>query len=219
MLRYAPEIQVPSFLNQVRYGLYVMTHPIDGFWDLKHANRGSFKSAMVLVFIFFLSTLVRRQLTEWYFNPANTLWVNIPAEIVSNLGPFALFVIASWCVTSLMDGEGTIVDISKTVAYSLVPLTLANFFATFMSHMLTSREAMMLDLIGNIGLIWTVGLIFLSTIVTHQYTVLRAVVVSMITLLGMLVMVILGLLVFFLIQQLVGFGMELSTELLIRINE
>ena len=33
-----------TFLNKFLYGFYIMVHPFDGFWDLKHEKRGSAKA-------------------------------------------------------------------------------------------------------------------------------------------------------------------------------
>lgn len=206
-------------LARLRYGLYLITHPVDGFWDLKHAGKGSFKAAMVIMLLYFFSTLVRRQLMSWYFREAYVYFLNVFTEFASQIGPFALWALACWCITSLLDGEGTMKDISKATAYSLVPMIFTNFIVVIISHLLTSREAMILDLITSIGLIWSLGLVFMSVVVTHQYTVLKSVVVTILSLLGMVVMVVLGLLVFFLVQQLIGFGMEIYTEVIIRLTE
>ena len=39
------------FLDTLKYSLYVIFHPADGFWDLIHAKRGSFSAANFLVFL------------------------------------------------------------------------------------------------------------------------------------------------------------------------
>ena len=40
------------FLNTLRYALYVILHPADGYWDLIHAKRGSYSAANFIVIIF-----------------------------------------------------------------------------------------------------------------------------------------------------------------------
>ena len=34
---------VTRYKDSLRYALYVMTHPFDGFWDLTHEKRGSIR--------------------------------------------------------------------------------------------------------------------------------------------------------------------------------
>ena len=39
------------YKESLRYALYVMTHPFDGFWDLTHEKRGSIAAAnTILIF-------------------------------------------------------------------------------------------------------------------------------------------------------------------------
>ena len=206
-------------MSKFKYGFYLISHPADGFWDLKHEKRGSFGVAIMIMLMFFISHLVSRQLTGWYFNTNFTEYLNVALEFVSNVGPYLLWIVSLWCVTSLMDGQGTIKDISTATFYALIPMMLANFAATGFSHILTSREGMMLGLILGFGMVWSYGLIFLSVVITHQYTVLKGVVVTILSLLGMVIMMVLGLLVWFLVQQLMGFGWELYTEIMIRLTE
>ena len=205
--------------GRIKYAFYLMTHPADGFWDLKHAKRGSFGVAVFLMCFYFFAFLIRRQLTEWYFIFAMAEHLNIFSELVSQVGPFVLWVISLWCVTTLLDGEGTMKDIFTATFYALVPLAMANIVAAGASHILTGRERMILDLIMNFGMVWSLGLIFMSVVITHQYTVLKSLVIVVISLVGMVVMMVLGLLVFFLVQQLVGFAMEIYMEVLIRMTE
>jgi hypothetical protein len=207
------------FLERLKYGLYLITHPIDGFWDLNRAKRGGLGVAFCIAGLFFLSVLCKRQLTEWYFGEYYTLRLNVLSEFFTQLGPYALWCVSSWCITSLMDGEGTIKDITMATCYSLIPLVLANFVYVLLSYMLTGRENLILQLVAQVGVVWSYGLIFLSVVVTHQYTVAKSVLVTVLSLLGIVVIMCLGLLVFYLVQQLVGFALDVFKEFSLRIAE
>lgn len=208
-----------SLFIKMKYSLYLATHPMDGFWDLKHAGKGSLQAALVIVALFFLSVLVSRQLTAWQFNENYTDYLNIFQEFFTKVGPYALWCIATWCVTSLMDGQGTMKDIVKATSYSFMPLLISNFIVTIVSNIIVGREAMFYVIIKNIGFYWTLGLIFLSVIAIHQYTVSKAVLVTILSIVGMIIIVVLGILMFYLIQQLIGFGLDVFKEYTLRVAE
>ena len=37
------------YFGSLKYALYVITHPLDGFWDLTHEKRGSIAAANTIV--------------------------------------------------------------------------------------------------------------------------------------------------------------------------
>lgn len=61
-----------KLLKELKYSLYIMIHPFDGFYDLKFEKRGSMKSAGILYLLFVLSVIIKRQLTGYLFNPNDT---------------------------------------------------------------------------------------------------------------------------------------------------
>ena len=45
-----------TMLKELRYSLYLTTHPFKGFWEIKHENRGSLRTA-----VFWLAAYTCRQ--------------------------------------------------------------------------------------------------------------------------------------------------------------
>ncbi len=213
------EIGVKGFFGQLRYCFYILFHPFAGFWDLKYEKRGSLKAATVLYAIFVFSVLFKRQLTAYLFNPYNTNYLEVLPEIFFALVPYFLWIVSSWCVTSLMDGEGSFGDIYKATGYALTPLTLANFLSVFLSMMITLDEASFYTLLTSLGTIWAFALIFFSLLVTQQFSLSKSLLAAIIIIVGMLVIVFLALLVFYLVQQVFGFCVDVYGELSLRFNE
>ena len=55
-------------LKQLRYSLYLIFHPFDGFWDLKHERRGSRKAATVILLILVINSILKTQFTGFLYN-------------------------------------------------------------------------------------------------------------------------------------------------------
>ncbi|MBE5965939.1 MAG: hypothetical protein E7255_03085 [Lachnospiraceae bacterium] len=205
--------------KELKYGFYLAVHPMRGFWEMKNEDKVSLQSAWIIIMLFFLSVLCKRQLTAWQFNPAYTEYLNVWNEFIMSVGPYAIWCVSSWCVTSLMDGQGTMKDIIRATAFSLLPLLFTNFLGVIISHLVVEREVLLYSIITNAGLYWTLGLIFLSIVSIHEYTVFKSIAVTVISIVGMLMIAGLGILLFYLVQQLLGFGMEVWKEFSLRIAE
>ena len=112
--------------SQLKYAFYILTHPFDGFYDLKHEKRGSLKAALLLYALTALTALLRQQFSEYLFNPYADKGQNVLAVIVLAVGPYLLWCVSNWCLTSLMDGEGSMKDMIIATGYALLPLIFAN---------------------------------------------------------------------------------------------
>lgn len=205
--------------KELKYGLYIIFHPFDGFYDLKHEKRGSLNSAFVFYALYVFTTLAKRQLTGYLFNPYNITSINYITEIVLAVLPMFLLCVSNWCVTSLSDGEGKFTDIITAVGFSLIPLSIFNILTIIVSRIITLEEQSLYLLMVYIGTIWAYSLIAIGLMITHHYTVLKTFGVAIITLLGMAVILFIGFLFFYLIQQLANFISEVWIEASFRLNE
>lgn len=52
--------------DTLRYALYVITHPLDGFWDLTHEKRGSVAAANVIIVMTFLTLNLEASVYQFY---------------------------------------------------------------------------------------------------------------------------------------------------------
>ena len=75
------------YLQSLRYALYVITHPFDGFWDLIHEKRGTLAAAHTFLFLFLLTRVLKLMLTSFQFISAPVQHLNIFEEAASLLLP------------------------------------------------------------------------------------------------------------------------------------
>ena len=205
-----------TLIHELRYSFHVIFRPIDGFWDLKHEKRGSLKAALIILAAAMFTFILAERYTGFLFNPVNLLYVNIFRELATFLSIYILFVVSNWCLTTLMDGKGTMADIAIATAYALVPFVLLTIPMVILSNYITLQESAFYFMFLTIGYIWTFGLIFLGTMVTHEYTVSKTFVTLICVVLGMMIMVFLGLLFFSVIQRIIGLVYVLYKEITFR---
>ena len=207
-----------TMLKELRYSLYLTTHPFKGFWEIKHENRGSLRTAVFWLAAYTLLSVLSGFCTAYLFNQDGGVNFNVYKSVATTLALFFLWCISNWCHASLYDGEGKFVDIVKATAYALIPLVLVNIILIPMSYALVLAEASFYTMLTNLGYVWMAFLLFSGTLVTHQYTFGKTVLMIIFILLGMCMIAYIALLFFNLIQQMSGFVVTFWTELKLRMG-
>lgn len=204
-------------LSGLKYTSHIIFHPFDGFWDLKHEKRGNLKAAVVIIVLLCITFILRRQMTGFIFNLSDPDELNIVNEILSIILPFSLWCISNWCLTSLMEGEGSFKDIVITSAFALTPLIFINIPLIFISNALTIHEAAFYHFFDSLAVLWAGVLLILGTMVVHQYTLTRTLLTSVFIVVGMGVIIFIGLLFFSMLQQMFAFVYTVYLEISLRI--
>lgn len=205
-------------LQSLRYALYVVFHPFDGFWDLKHERRGTMPAAAILLALVTATYVFVRQYTGFIFNPRDLTRLNILIEAASILVPFILWSMVNWALTTLMEGKGTFRQIFIASAFALTPLILVYIPATVISNYIILEEGALYYFLMSLGTVWALGLLFFGTMVTHDYDGLKTVATSGLTLVGMGVILFLSVLFFSLADQFFSFVGAIYTEIVFRLS-
>ena len=201
-----------TFGQELLYGFYVIFHPFDGFYDLKHENRGSVRASIVFVALTIVAFFYQSIGRGYVLNPTGG-YSTIFAQAISVLIPLFLFVLANWCLTTLFEGEGSFKHIFIASSYSLLPLIMLNIPATLFSNWVTSTEASIITMISTIAFVWTFILLFFGTMVTHDYSMGKNLITIVGTIVAMACIVFIVLLFSMLLSKLVGLVTNIVTEL------
>ncbi|NMB38619.1 MAG: DUF1282 family protein [Firmicutes bacterium] len=205
-----------TIAKSLAYALYLIIHPLEGFWDLKHEKRGNAVSAGIILGLLTLSYVYARQYTGFIFNRRDLNKLNIYVEFASILIPFFLWCIVNWSLTTVSDGKGSFKDIFITVAYACTPLIIMNIPLTFISNYIIVEEGSFYYTLTSLGVVWTVILIFIGTMVVHQYDFGKTALFTGLTIAGMGLTLFIGLLYFNLAEQVYQFFSEIYIELVFR---
>lgn len=215
----AKEISTPRInhiAKTLRYSLYVITHPLDGFWDLTHEKRGSIEAANIIILLVLLTKIWKIQFTSFLFMKVQWEYINIFEQILGILIPLIIGCIANWSLTTLFDGKGTMKDIYMGIAYSLVPYVIIQLPMTFISNLLISGEGAFYYYLNTFSVVWCVMLIMSAMMMIHDFTLSKALIAIGATLLGMLVILFLLLLFFSLISDGMAYFISLYKEIVFR---
>ena len=211
-IRVATSGEKITFGKELLYGFHLITHPFDGFWDLKHEKRGSVRAALVFILVA-VATFYYQAIGQGYlFNPRGS-YATIFTTLISVVVPVLLFITANWCLTTLFEGEGSFKDIFVAVSYSLVPVPLFIIPSTILSNMVAANETSFVTLLASLAFVWAGFLIFFGTMVTHDYSMGKNVITIIGTIVGMVFIMFVALLFTTLLGKIVGFVSSIITEI------
>lgn len=201
----------------LRFAKHVIFHPFDGFWDLKYEKRGTSSAATILLILVVISYIFMRQYTGFVLNYNRIEDLNIIVEATSLLGPFILWCVVNWALTTLMDGKGKMKDIYIAGAYALTPMILINFPITIISNYMTIEEGTFYYLLLVVGVVWAMTLLILGTGVIHEYSFGKTIFTTLATIVGIGIVIFVGLLFFHVIDMMFNFVREMYVELTFRL--
>ncbi len=205
-------VQRKTFRQELMYVFHLVFHPFDGFWDLKHEKRGSVRASLVILGVVILSFYYQSIGTGYIMNPEGT-YSTIFAQILAVGLPFILWVIANWCLTTLFEGEGSFKDIFIATSYALAPLPLFLIASTIMSNFVTLEESALATMLITVAFVWAGLLIFLGTMVTHDYSFGKNLLMCVATIVGMAVIMFVGFLFSSLMGKMVSFVSSIVMEI------
>lgn len=199
----------------LKYSLYTITHPFDGFWDLTHEKRGSLAAANIITLLIVVTNI-------WIIlSPA--MWVNLQyfnmfLYIARTIVPMALWCISNWSITTLLDGKGRLGDIYMATAYAFTPYVLMNIVVLIISPFLINTEWVLVDFCFKLGTVWSVGLLLAAMMMIHDYSLSKTLLSSAITIVGIGVMLFVFGIFFSLISDGIAFILSLYKEIVFRLT-
>ncbi len=206
-----------GFAEQLSLMLSVIIHPLDSFNEIKQRDRGSVPLALGIIILWFFATTFRRQFTGFIFNYNNPEELNVPIILTTTVVLFGLWAVANWCVSSMLDGEGTMREIVIYSAYALQPFVVAVSAATVASNFATLEERLFVDIVRYLGAGWSIVLVLAGHKTLHQYSFSTTVLSITLTVAGIGVIIFLFTLVFTMFQELGGFVTGIISEIRYRL--
>lgn len=195
-----------------------ITHPAEGFEDMRWKKAGSLKIAFAIVLLLFLAQIADGRLYGFQFGISYDKTFNIIPYIVKSIVIFGAWVVGNWAVCTLLDGEGTMKNICIYSAYALIPYIAQIFINVLLSHILIQDEAVFMQAIRIIGVGWSVILLFSAIKSVHQYSFGKTVFAIILTIVAMMIMLFLLVLFMSLIQQVYIFISTIYTEISYRVR-
>ena len=210
-----PKLQ--KYTDSLKFSLYCISHPLDGFWDLTHERRGTYAAANTILFATLLIRVLKLRYTSFIFMTVYWEDLNIFLYLASVLFPLALWVIGNWALTTLFDGKGRLGQVYMATCYALAPYPLVQFPLMLLSNFVTVDEAEFYSVLSMLSLMYAAILIVVAMGQIHEYSAGKNLLFTVATLFAMLVMIFILMIFFSMISQGVAYFISLVKELLFRL--
>lgn len=209
--------RIQHYLASLKFALYCITHPLDGFWDLTHEKRGTYAAATTILAATLIVRVMKLRYTSFIF--LNVYWeeLNLFLYLASVLFPLALFVVGNWALTTLFDGKGRLGQVYMAACYCLTPYPLMQLPLMVFSNFVTVEEAEFYSVLSALSLVWCALLFIAAMGQIHEYSMGKNLLFMVATLFAMLVMIFILMLFFSMISQGVAYFISLGKELLFRL--
>lgn len=202
--------------EKVKYAFYTITHPSNGFYEIRHRQKGSVPLAILFVFLFAVCFSANRQYAGFVVNFVNPMEVNSLTEMITVFVLFILFCVGNWSVTCLMNGEGRFKDIVTMTGYSMLPMILTQIPAIIISNFVVQDEEAYYYLILYFGIAWFVLLVIMGVMTIHNYTFGKTLITLICTFVAMFIIIFIALLLYSLLTQVIAFVQSVYNEIVLR---
>ncbi len=198
------------------YLLYTLTHPVDGFYWIRHSDKGSLPIAFLLVLLFSASFTTNRLLASFVVNDIDPRTVDSWYEFIGVFSFYILLCVSNWSITCLMGGEGRMKDILTAVGYGTMPITIGLIVSTIVSRFVADEEQAFYSIILGVCIAWGVIMIIIGIMQVHNFSTGKTLLTLILTFVAMLIIVFIVLLLANLIGKVYNFFRSIYTELIFR---
>jgi hypothetical protein len=200
----------------IRFPLYILSHPVQGWQDFKQEKRGKFSVACTIILLYVVMRMLQYKYTGPVLNVNNPHKFNSIQILIYGIMPAILLSVANWSVTTLMDGKGKMMEIFKMICYSFFPVMILGFVNIIVSNFVTEDEAQFVLIINIIA--WTLtGYMALTGLIgIHEYGLGKVLASVFATVVAAAIIAFIALLLFNLAEQIYSFFYSLYDELATR---
>lgn len=202
----------------IKYPLYILTHPINGFEELKAKGKKPLINGTIFLFLAAIVAIFEYKYTGFVVNKYNPSTLNSILTIVYTIAPVALISIGHWTVTTLIDGKASLINIYKVITYALFPLIICNILCIIISNFITTDEATFYYMLKFVGIFLTGFMGFMGLLVNQEFGLFKMIFSVILTIVAICIILFLMLIIFDLTQQIYGFIFSFYKELLLRIG-
>ena len=200
-----------------KYVFYTVSHPADGYYWIRHRERGSVAIATFLVILFSFSFSINRTAASFIVNDIDPLDVNALTELLAVLLLYILFAVSNWSITCLMEGEGRLKDIVIALGYAMVPMIVCFNIGTIVSQFVAQNEEAFYFMIVAVGIAYGLFMMLIGIMQVHNYTLGKTLVTIFLTFVAMFIIIFIILLFVDLITQVYSFFRSIYQELIFRV--
>lgn len=189
-------------------------HPSNTFTDIKEKHLGSLPLCLLLMVLYYVVTVMETISGGFLFTYYDPASFNSIIVLIRSVGLVVLWIVANWLVSTLLGGKGKMKEIIIVTCYSLQPLIAEGIIYIILSNVLLPDEASFLQILSIIATIYFCIMLVNGMLKIHDYSMGKFLWTTLLTVIGMAIIVFLLIMLIILIQQFGAFLATLVTEVL-----
>lgn len=189
-------------------------HPSNTFTDIKEKHLGSLPLCLLLMVLYYVVTVMETISGGFLFTYYDPASFNSIIVLIRSVGLVVLWIVANWLVSTLLGGKGKMKEIIIVTCYSLQPLIAEGIIYIVLSNVLLPDEASFLQILSIIATIYFCIMLVNGMLKMHDYSMGKFLWTTLLTVIGMAIIVFLLIMLIILIQQFGAFLATLVTEIL-----
>ncbi|MCL2404786.1 MAG: hypothetical protein FWC92_04470 [Defluviitaleaceae bacterium] len=202
---------------KTRQGLFfstnIMLHPVDTLEAVSvNKTRINMYVPILLFLLAYIVRLMYLQVVHFPLAPITAASVNVGFEAVRLWIIPVVWVIASFAVTSIANGESKVKEIFFAASLALVPFILINFPMMFISNILSDAQRDWYGIFSSLSMAWMGFILFMGLKVLNDYSWKQAIKLALVTIFVMLVVMLVGGMVYVLTARLIQFILGIVLE-------
>lgn len=201
-------------VREFAYIRYFLTHPLDGYYEIKRKAKVSVKTAGIIYGLLALLFIMYQEVTNVIFLADPN--VNIMYQLIIYSSILALWIIANYFVCLIRDGEGSFKNVFVATAMSFTPLLIVLPFVIIISNVLTYQEAVFYNIPMVITFLWVSVYFFFMIKEIHNYEVSETFGIIMLSMFTMLIMGIFIFVIYSINSQIFTVTTQIARELMER---
>lgn len=197
----------------VKTVMSVLKSPSNTFDLIKTKNQGSLIASIVILVLFYVTTVIKSVNSGFAFNEISSSNFNSLLVLLRTVGFVGLFTVSFWGVSTLLAGQGKIKEIFYVVCYSLQPMIIANIIYVVLTNIMLPNEIGFINLFMQVMMLYTAFIAVVGLMRICDYDFFKLLGVTVLAVLGMIVIVFVLIVVFLLFQLLIGFFKTVFAEI------
>ena len=202
--------------NEIKSVIRAPMHPAVVFGDIKRGKCGSVIAGTAVMAAFYITTILKTTSSGFLFRPLSENSINSLLVFARTIGFVILWSVTNWAIATLLGGIGKLREIYLVITYGLFPVVIGNTVYIVFSHMLNLTEGEFLTIFLVFTELLAVFMVIVGSVIIHDISFGRFVGIAIMTILGMLIVIFIGILTVLLLQQAVSFAGTIIREIFFR---
>lgn len=202
--------------EKIKVAFETLAHPVNAFSDIKYKKKGSLVIGFVIALIYYFTTVLSVTNGGFLFTGFDPYSFNALFTLARTTGLIVLWSVVNWALCSLLDGKGKLSEVFCVTTYSIIPLIFYNIIFLILSNILPLSVSVFLNGLNIVSLLYAAFIFIIGMITVHEYSFKKFILTSILTVLGMILVVFIGFVMAILLQQFFNFFVTVYAELVYR---